>query len=290
MSRLFKQRDIIRYNTEHPSTNSLTLFYNNIAPSETDQLNDKLFSFIQTSDGKTLFLKWEMVTEILKRGGYFYYTTGMINEAHRWAYENIVMSGMTPEGIKMLIKTEVINCHYRMAEKYIRILKKTLFYKNEARRLEKFLYNDEAVESDAELGSGRKTRVKSDFFTITDDPIVNVERVIQGDSLNRSAFGYFMAFSLLKKDYKSLSRNAVQYERLGYKAFPVHIEEALLAIETMNNSESAYKGCLKISKATQDRWIGFLTIFQQYGNNPRAAEPALRKSYGNTFWYWAFYK
>ncbi len=49
-----------------------------------------------------------MAGEILNRGGYFYYTIGMINEAHRWAFENMVMKGLSPEGLKMLIKTEII--------------------------------------------------------------------------------------------------------------------------------------------------------------------------------------
>src|SRR5664280_2190811 len=90
--------EVIAFNTANPPTNSLTVYLNNIALCETDKLDDQLFHFLQSPEGKTLFLKWEMVSEILNHGGYFYYTIGMINEAHRWAFENMVMKGHSPEG------------------------------------------------------------------------------------------------------------------------------------------------------------------------------------------------
>ncbi len=282
--------DIIKYNTRYPSANSLTLFFNNIALEEKGILNDRLFGFLQSPDGKTLFLKWEMVTEMLKRGAYFYYTTGMINEAHRWAFENMVMTGHTPEGLKMLIRTELINGNYMMAAKYISLLKKTLFYRGDALRFEKLLFNDPAVESDKDLGIRRKNRVKTDFFSITDDPSINIELINSADSLNRNAFDIKIAWLLLKKDYKGLADNFTLFEKLGYKSFPVHVEEALLAIATLNDGVSPYQGNLRISPLTQERWTQFLTVFQQYGNDLKAAEPALRRQFGNTFWYWAFYK
>ena len=51
----------------------------------------------------------------------------MINEANRWAYEYMVMRGNTPEGLNMLIKTELINGNYAVAEKFIYILDQSVF-------------------------------------------------------------------------------------------------------------------------------------------------------------------
>jgi hypothetical protein len=151
--------ELTQYITTHPTTNRLTIFLNNIALCETERLNDQLFHFPQSPDGQSLFLKWEMYGEVLRRGGYFYYTTGMINEAQRWAYENMVMKGLTPEGLKMLVKTETINSNYKVASKYISILKKTLFYKDEAKEYEKYLFNDNAVGSHSEFGIKRKEKI-----------------------------------------------------------------------------------------------------------------------------------
>ncbi len=69
----------------------------------------------------------------------------MINEAHRWAYENMIIKGLNPEGLKMLIKTELINGNYKTASKYISVLKKAPFYRSEAKAYESLLFNDNAV-------------------------------------------------------------------------------------------------------------------------------------------------
>ena len=293
VEKLFYQNkfyEVIAYNTANSPTNSLTIFLNNIALCERDKLNDLLFSFPQSPDGKTLFLKWEMLGEVLKRGGYFYYTIGMVNEAHRWAFENMVMKGHSPEGLKMLIRTELINGNYLVASKYITLLKKTAFYKKEANAFEKLLFNDAAISADRELGEMRHNRLETDFFSITDDPYINIERILATDSLNRKAFEYKLAFMLLKKDYQGIANEIPKFTSLGFTKLPVHIEEAAVALSVFNMGKLPESGNIQINNNTELRWEQFLTVFQQYGTDPKAAEPALRKQFGNTFWYYAFYR
>jgi hypothetical protein len=293
VEKLFYQNkfdEVITFNTANPPTNSLTIFFNNIALCETDKLNDLLFHFPQSPDGKTLFLKWEMVGEILKRGGYFYYTIGMANEAHRWAFENMVMKGHSPEGLKMLIRTELINGNYKVAANYISLLKSTLFYNKEAQAFEKLLFNDTAINANRELGEKRQNRIETDFFSITDDPYINIERILATDSLNKKAFEYKLAFMLLKKDYQGIANELPKFESFGFTKLPVNIEEAAVALEVLNMGRLPDLGNLQISKNTKLRWNQYLTVFQQYGTDPKAAEPALKRQFGNTFWYYAFYR
>ena len=285
-----KYNELISFNTANPSTNSLTIFLNNIALCENGKLDDLLFHFPQSQDGKTLFLKWEMSGEILRRGGYFYYTTGMINEAHRWAFENMVMRGLTPEGLKMLIKTELINRNYEVASKYITILKHTIFYRKEANAFEKLLFNDDAVNTDSELGPKKQNKLNTDFFSITDDPYINIERVLANDSLNKKAFEYKVAFLLLRKDYQGIAKILPKFENLGFTKFPVHVEEAAMILSLFTNGKLPYLGNLVINRNTELRWNQYLSVFQQYKTDLKAAEPALKRQFGNTFWYWSFYK
>ena len=282
--------ELISYNAETHTSNILTLFLNNIALCEEGKLDDQLFRFAQSPDGKTLFLKWEMTGEILKHGGYFYYVTGMVNEAHRWAYENMVMSGYTPEGLKMLIKTDLLNGNYRVAAKYINILAKTLFYRQEAIHFKKMVFNDSAVRDDKELSEESKIRIKNDFFIVSDDPLINVEMVLAKDSLNRAAFEYKMAYLLLRKDYREIAKELPRFARMGYNHLPVHIEEAVLAITVANRGRMPDTGGLKISTGTMNKWTQYLSVLRQYGNDAKAAEPALRRKFGGTFWYWVFYR
>jgi hypothetical protein len=284
-----RYEELIQYNRKHPSTNSLTIFLNNAALCELGKLDDQLFYSLQSADGKTLFLKWEMLGEVLKRGGYFYYSAGMINEAHRWAFENMVMKGLTHGDLKMLIKTELINGNYSMASKYIALLDKTVFYRMEARHFSKFL-NDDAVNADKELGYKRMNKVKKDFFSITDDPSVNLEMMLAGGSASKEALEYFCADLLLKKDYKGIMKALPEFAKAGYTRLPVNIEEAVEAISLMNKGQLPFTGNIPVSRETENRWNQYLTIFGQYNTDLKAAEPSLRKQFGNTFWYYAFYK
>jgi hypothetical protein len=281
--------ELTGYITKHPTTNRLTIFLNNIALCETGKLDDQLFHFPQSPDGQSLFLKWEMYGEILRRGGYFYYTTGMINEAQRWAFENMVMKGITPEDLRMLIKTEIINGNYMVASKYIPILKKTLFYRNEAKAYERLLFDDKAVGSDPELGPRRKEKIEHDFFSITDNPYVNLEMVLSLDSLNRKAYEYKMAYLMLTEDYNGIASGLAKLERLGFKKIPVHLEEAAMVYKLSKSGSLPDMGSLKIDPRTEARFNQFLQTFQSYGNNLKTAQPFLKQKFGNTFWYYAFY-
>jgi hypothetical protein len=214
----------------------------------------------------------------------------MINEAHRWAFENMVMKGQSPEGLKMLIKTELINGNYEVASRYINILKKTLFYRNEAKSFEKLLFNDSAVNNDKELGEKRHNRVENDFFSITDNPYINIEKILASDTLNRKAFEYKMAFMLLKKNLNGIAHELPEFEKSGFSRLPVHIEEAALAIAVSNRDRFPDIGNLHISKDTEQRWNQYLDVLRQYGNNLKSAEPALKRRFGDTFWYYVFYR
>lgn len=282
--------DVIDYNTANPSSNILTIYFNNIALCEKGKLDDLLFHFPQSPDGRSLFLKWEMAAEVLNRGGYFYYTIGMINEAHRWAFENMVMKGYTSEGMKMLIKTDLINGNYEVATKYINLLKKTLFYRKEAKSFEKLLFSDAAINSDDELGKKRKNRIESDFFSITNNPYINLEIILASDSMNRNAFEYKMAYMLLKKNYKGIAHDLPRFGEFGFTRLPVHTEEAAIALAVSNKGKLPDTGNLQISKNTEERWNQYLGVLQQYGNDIKSAEPVLKRRFGDTFWYYVFYK
>jgi hypothetical protein len=279
--------EVVEFNTRNPTTNLLTLFLNNVALCETDKLDDLLFHFPQNKDGKTLFLKWEIAGEILNRGGYFYYAIGMINEAHRWAFENMVMRGHTPEGLKMLIKTELINGNAEVAASYISILRKTLFYRKEAQFFEKQLIT---AAYDREIIEKKEIKVMHDFFSITDNPYVNLEIILESDSLNRKAFEYKMAYLLLQKNFSGIEHNLRKFEKLGFNSLPVHIEEAVIALSVSNKGKLPDIGNFQISKNTEIRWNQFLNVLKQYGNDVKSAEPALKRRFGDTYWYYVFYR
>jgi hypothetical protein len=132
--------------------------------------------------------------------------------------------------------------------------------------------------------------VENDFFSITDNPYINIEMILASDTLNRKAFEYKMAFMLLKKNLRGITHELPKLEKLGFTRLPVHIEEAALALAVSNNGRLPEMGKLQISKSTELRWNQYLTVLQQYGNDLKSAEPVLKRRFGDTFWYYVFYK
>ena len=122
-----KWDEAIRFQEKKPARNLIGEYFYNIALSETDQLCDRLFYGPQDFLAGSLVLPWGDAH--LNRGGYFYYAIGLMNEAHRWAYEEMVVYGYRPQNIRMLAKTSLINGDYTMARKYINILKRTIYYR-----------------------------------------------------------------------------------------------------------------------------------------------------------------
>jgi hypothetical protein len=283
-----KFEQLIAFNSKSPSMNILTNLLNNIALAETGKLNDVLFQFPQSPDGSTLFLKWELAGEVLKRGGYFYYSIGMINEAQRWAYEYMVMRGNTPEGIKMLIRTELINGNYKVAQKYISILKQSVFYRHDAMNFEKLL-NDEAVGNDAELGLKKQLKTKQDFFVFTENPPANLDLIIASDSTNQIAIEYKFAWLLLQKDFENVTKLLPLLKSAGFKRIPKNIEEAVVAYSLLNLKKYPEFEGFEINPQTVIRFNDYYRIFQQNSGNKQQAQAALRE-YSDTYWYHVFFR
>ncbi|KAF0236561.1 MAG: hypothetical protein FD181_2664 [Prolixibacteraceae bacterium] len=276
--------ELINYNRQFPSINILTNYLNNIALAETGKLNDMLFQFQQSPDGGTLFLKWELAGEVLKRGGYFYWSLGMINEAQRWPYEFMVMRGNTPEGLKMLIKTDLASGNYNVAQKYISILKQSVFYRREARKFEKLLFDDTAIEKDAELGAKRRLKTKHDFFVLAENPAANLDLIIAADSANRIAAEYKFAWLLLQKDFEGVTKLLPLLKSAGFERIPKNIEEAVVAYSLLNLKKYPEFEGFEINPQTVIRFNEYYGIFQQNRGNKQQAQAALR-DYSDTYWY-----
>ncbi len=285
-----KYNEIIAFNREFPSNNILTNYFNNIALSQTGKLNDELFGFPQSPDGQTLFLKWEIVSEVLKRGGYFYYNLGMVNEAQRWAYEYMVMRGNTPESIKMIIKTELINGNYKSAYKFISILKNSIFYRKEAREFEKLLFDDKSIDLHPELGKIKRLKPKHDFFVLSENPAANLDLILAADSTNRVASEYKFAFMLLQRDMIGIAERLPLLQKMGYTQIPKNVEEAVVAYSLLSLKKYPEFDGLPINPQTVISFNEYYRIFQQNQASKEQTQRALIKDFGNTFWYYVFFR
>ena len=269
--------------------NTSRAFLNNVSLAETGRLTDYFFRFRQSPDGGTLFLKWEIVSEVLKRGGYFYYAIGMINEAQRWAYEYTVMEGYSPEALKMMIKTDLIKGKYEIAEKYISILEKSVFYRKEAREFRSLLFNNEAVKQHPELGAKLRLDTKADFFVQSDNPSNNLDLIIEADSTNIPAIEYKLAWLMVQKDMQGIVEMLSLMEKAGYSRIPKNVDEAVVTYKLLKVGEIPELSRLKINSQTEQRFQVYYSTFQQNQGNKQLAQRALARDFSDTYWYYVFF-
>lgn len=280
---------VIEHHKMFPSENMLGQFYFNLALCETGQMCENLFSGRQDFGEKALILTWELNPDIISRQKYFYYAIGLVNEAHHLAYESMVVNGYQAENLKMLVKTNLINGHYRITEKYINILKKTWHYRHWTEKYETILYNPGLVKSDPELGAKELLLPKTDFFVESIKPELNLFYMMYENTGNKKVFEYSIAWALLKKDVMTVVNEIKMMNEMGYTHIPRHIEEAALVYRDIKGKLPDLGG-LTISRETEIRYEQYATAFKQYRGNRMQAERTMYPTWGKTFWYYFHFK
>lgn len=278
-----KQTDrVISHIEKHPSPNIIEQFYYNLALSERDQLCARMFFSRQSTGPMSLSLEGNR--EQASRTMHYYYTIGLINEAHHLAFELMVRNGYTPENIKMLILTELINCNFMVAERYLTVLKKSLRYRSWADKYEKFLFKPELIKADPELGEKIKLMPKADFFIVTGEAR-NIDQFLKSNPSNRKAFEYKMARLLLEKDLIAVEQEIKNMKSIGYTSLPKHIDEAVVAFRAFSESVPDLGG-LSSDPGTGKRFVRYAQVVKELKGNKMLIEAKMKKSEKNTFWFY----
>jgi len=282
-----KYKEAIDYQETHPTKNLIGQYFYNYALSETDQLCDHLFYGRQDFGVNSLLLPWKK--ENINWGAYFFYSVGLINEAQRWAYEEMVVYGYRPENLKMLAKTNLINGNYVRAEKYISMLKKTLHYRNWAKQYENLLKHPELISTHKEIGEKRRILPQKNFFIEINAPQNNIPKLLDSNPENKKAFEYEMAWLLLNKNVEEVIRQIKMMKALGYSIIPRHIEEAVLVYYN-GTGKLPDLGGLTIRPETTKEFNDYVAAFRSLRQNQVAGKEKMQKRFGNTYMYYFHFR
>jgi hypothetical protein len=280
--------EAVKLHEKSPSGNLIGQYYYNVALAETGLLCDRLFFGRQDFGVNSLALPWSQ--EYLNRGAYFYYAIGLINEAHRWAYESMVVYGYRPENVILLVKTSLINGDYRMARKYVNLIKKSVNYRKQAREFEKLIENPDEIKIHPELGRKMKILPKGNFFVEASSPINNIRLLLNSDPYNKVALDYEMAWMLLSKDIETIYQKYMKMKDIGYSKIPRHIEEAVL-VYMHSPGNNAIPEKVLISNSTGSRYDQYVYAYKQNFNLPiPQKEQNMSRHFANTFWFYFHFR
>lgn len=256
--------------------NQLILYLNNIALYHTGKMPDNLFDYPQTMGVQSLYLPWKSDSRQTEYGHYIYEQLGYINEAHRWAFEAMTVFGETAPNLINLIRYNIVNHRPKVAMRFIRKLKHSLFYRKQAEKLEKHLSSGELT--------GLKTIPYDKDEKVRFANILNIgpelSYLCDKDSTNRMAFEYLMSDLLLSNQLVRFAENLKRIRSFSYPALPRIYEEALYTYRLGVDEDTFNKLGFDISPATEERFKAYYALYQ------RKDRQALKKQFGNTYWYY----
>jgi len=263
--------------------NRMVMHFTNLALYKTGHMGDQLFNYPQSGTGG-LWLDWDQDWVNAFFGGEVYYHLGYNSEAYRWAFEAMVAKGPNPRSLKRLVLTSLVDNNIALAEKYLMVLKQTLFYRNWANHYLPYVNDPELIKRDKEISEKRHFEIHSDFIS-SDNIGVRLPQLLADHPDNRMVFEYLMTSMLLDKNLGGIAENIYRLKELGYKSIPVLYEEAMMAYMSMTNKDIVPEG-YHISITTRNRLLEWADMINSFGNNTNAAARAMYSKYGKSYWYY----
>ena len=275
---------IKRCSDEGEINNYLYLSLLNMALNEKGELAENMFSFTQKGT-QGLNVTWNRMPYISALQSDIYFSMGHIALAQQMAFEaNVSMQNSSVAMLKRLVQTNLIYGAYPIAEKYIDLLMQTKYYKEWAREHSRFLWNDDAIEKDFLLGIKRKCILESNSLVELNRLHIDLEYIAMQNPAHRSSIQYVCALYLLSKEL-SLFKELLEkhYGTDVLPTLPKSYQEAVIIIE---EHDPTYWELYDVSAPVIQRYNEFRQQVLANRSNSAALPSLLRKSFGDTYWYY----
>jgi len=265
------------------------------------RLGDEMFAFSQDPAGLLLLSgdvphgppKFWMVSEIA-------WELGDFNLAEQWAFERLEAVGECPGALELLARVCVAKDQAEQrsagdqrssspgreaARMLLRRMTKNVVYGRRANSLLDALDGPPLAGNFWQLDASRAPPRREDRVYQSYSEEFMLENLLRANPLDRMAFEYLMAFSLLHRRTDKLVQNLARLDDLGYRHLPRHYEEAILIHANATLEDIPLHG-RKISPETIERFHRFVDRFRQWRNDPHRAAAALAEEFGDTYFYY----
>jgi hypothetical protein len=281
-------KDVLKYADKNPPRNYLSLAMLNLSLAKTGQMGNRMFSYDQHGiNGLFLPFNREYVTAIM--GNEILYHLGLTNASQEYAFESmetIPDMDKSARVIQRLAETNLINGQYKVSEKYLKLLEKTIFYRKWAKNAMTVLNNEEKINNDPDWGEKRKFMVRNDYFFHIKNIEAALNRMVKEHPDNKIAFEYLMAFYMINKDMRNFINLIPVMEKMGYSKVPVSYQEAIMYIIGLNNEDPMTNSPMYVSQDTRLRMKAYADIYTKYPD----AQERLEKRFSGTYWFYLHFK
>lgn len=206
---------------------------------------------------------------------------GMVNTSERFAFDakqRIPGNHKSGRLYQRLAETNLINGHYRVARKYLRILQSTLFYGSWARHHLDNLGNEQTINDDPEIQALRAKRQKQhEQLAYAKDQIL--EELARENSNNQLAADYLLAYEMLRLDLNHVTEYTLMLKDMGQQRVPKAVQESIAGFWILAHPNDSLP--IPINKDVFQTTAQYLGTINRTGNmlDPSLDVPPFSQSY-----------
>lgn len=258
--------------------NHLMAYFRGMALYHKGELLDRLFEHPQYYGPNTLFFPWKADKNQAEYGGYVYEQLGALNAATHWEFEALVGWGETAFHLINLSRYYIKTGKGEQARKFIAPLHETLFYRDEAKKLEEYLAAGDVPDLHDALKDDTQESPRFDnVLNIAGD----CKYILMFDPDNEMAKQYMLLTLLMANNMGAFYRNL--QEHYSDRPLPRIFEEALCLVRLNYGSERLAADGFTISPEVDIRYREFMAEknkdkFSRFTPSQKA-----------TYWYYLMY-
>lgn len=279
MVRTNNWQGIIRKASEKRPDLPMSVCATNLALGMTGQLCESAFNYYQNG-AEGLLPPFQRNSNSMLITAEAYFLLGLTNTAQRFYFEamegipNYAHSGRC---LKRLAETNLLNGQYAVAEKYLKILENTLFYKEWARQTSALMKEEGAIDKHPLYGNLRRSHLTNDYLFSESEIDKILGQLFIKNKENQLAMQYMLLCSLLQRDVNKFMQYLSVVQQ--YKQYKPTICQQGIAFAYMQANKQIPQNM--VSPAIIERLKNFATIVTADGKqSPRLA------AHNNTLWYY----
>ena len=238
----------------------------NYALAQRGELLDKMFHYRQEGPDGLLMDATRMEPLTLYSLSDICFDLGLINSAERFAFD---AKQLLPDNHKSgrvyrrLAEANLVNGHYAVAEKYLRILQSTLFYGRWANQTLALLGDEQQIEQNARYGWLRASRQKeNDQLAYAKEQMLM--ELVRANPKNRLAADYLLAYEMLRLDLEGVLDCTLMTKALGYTRTPKAVQECIAGYAIMVHPNDSLP--IPIDRDVFQTTMAFLQTVNSTGN------------------------
>lgn len=260
---------ILKYSDEHTPDLPLSVSATNLALGMTGQLDARAFDYFQNGpEGLIPSFTKEPLSSWTT--GEIMFQLGLINSAQRFYFEGmeaIPNYNKSSRAVKRLAETAIIRHEYKLAEKYLRLLENTTFYRRWAQRNLQQI-KDLTSMTPPPYGKLRQRMVDEDYLFSEGELDKTLGQLFIKDPGNDLARQYLILYPLLQRDLGKF----MQYMGVVAESHPQYnppLAQQALAFISMKNGQPIPQNM--VSPMVEQSLRGFAQAWTS--KNPELIEP-----------------